>query len=85
MYELILTRNAERDLRRLDGKIRRQVLGKLEWLCENCDQYSHQALKGPYKGKFKLPCGDYRAIYTYNRRTQAVEVSRIQHRSSIYE
>ena len=84
MYELILTRNAERDLQRLDAKIQRQVLSKLERLCENCEQYPHKALKGPYKGKFKLPCGDYRAIYTYDKQTATVEVSRIRHRSSVY-
>lgn len=85
MYELILTRNAERDLQRLDDRIQRQVLSKLEWLCENCDKYSHQALKGPYKGKFKLPCGQYRAIYTYDKQTATIEVSRIRHRSSVYK
>ena len=85
MYELILTRNAERDLQRLDARIQRQVLSKLERLCENCDKYSHQARKGPYKGKFKLPCGDYRAIYIYDKRTRTVAVSRIRHCSSVYE
>ena len=84
MYELILTRNAERDLQRLDAKSQRQVLNKLEKLRENCEQYPHKALKGPYKGKFKLPCGDYRAIYTYDKQTATVEVSRIRHRSSVY-
>ena len=85
MYELILTRNAEGDLQRLDGKIRRQIRDKLEWLRVNRDQCPHKALKGNYKGKFKLPCGDYRAIYTYNKQTTTIEVSRIRHRSSVYE
>ena len=85
MYELILTPAAEGDLERLDGKIRRQIRSKLELLRENCDQWPHRALKGNYKGKFKLPSGDYRIIYTYDRRAQTVEVSRIGHRSSVYE
>ncbi len=85
MYELILTPSAEGDLKRLDGKIQGQIRNKLEWLRENCDQWSHRALKGNYKGKFKLPSGDYRIIYTYDRRAQTVEVSRIGHRSSVYE
>lgn len=50
MYELILTSNARQDLQCLDARIQRQVLSKLERLCENCDKYSHQVLKGPYKG-----------------------------------
>ena len=52
MYELILTPSAEGDLKRLDGKIRRQIRNKLEWLRVNCDQCSHKALKGNYKGQF---------------------------------
>ncbi len=85
MYELILTRNAERDLRRLDGRIRRQIHDKLEWLRVNCDKCSHKALKGNYRGQFRLASGDYRAIYTFNKQTTTIEVSRIQHRSSVYE
>ena len=85
MYELILTSNVRRDLRRLDAKIQRQVLRKLERLRANCDEYAHQALKGRHKGAFKLICGDYRAIYTYNKQTTTIEVSRIRHRSSVYE
>ena len=85
MYELMLTSNARRDLRRLDAKIQRQILRKLERLCRNCDGYSHKALKGNYKGKFKLPCGNYRAIYIYDTQTTTVKVSRIRHRSSVYE
>ena len=85
MYELILTSNAKRDMRRLDPKSQKQVLNKLERLCENCNEYPHKALKGNYKGQFKLPCGHYRVLYTYDKQTATVEVSRIQHRSSVYE
>ncbi len=85
MYELILTSNARRDLRRLDAKIQRQILRKLRRLCENCDGYPHKALKGKYRGQFKLPSGDYRAIYTYDNQALTVRVSRIRHRSSVYE
>ena len=85
MYELILTLNARRDLRRLDTKIQTQILRKLTWLCENCDGYPHKALKGRYREQFRLPSGDYRAIYTYDKHTLTVRVSRIRHRSSVYE
>ena len=85
MYELILTSNARRDLRRLDAKIQTQILRKLRRFCRNCDEYPHKALKGKYRGQFKLPSGDYRAIYTYDNQALTVRVSRIRHRSSVYE
>ena len=85
MYELILTSNARQDLRRLDAKIQTQILRKLRRLCRNCEGYPHKALKGKYRGQFKLPSGDYRAIYTYDNQALTVRVSRIRHRSSAYE
>lgn len=85
MYELILTSHARRGLRRLDAKIQTQILRKLRRLCENCDGYPHKALKGKYKGQFKLPSGNYRAIYTYDKQALTITVSRIRHRSSAYE
>ena len=83
MCELILTPNAERDLQSLDVKIQRQVRRKLERLRENCDEYSHKALKGNYRGQFKLP--NYRVIHSFNKQTETIEVSQIENRSSVYK
>ena len=85
MYELQLTADARADLQRLDATIRRLALDKLEQLCENCDMMPHKALKGRYRGKFGLRIANvYRAIYTFDRQTAVIEVSRIRHRSVVY-
>ena len=49
MCELILTSNAEQDLQRLDPKLRKQVLEKLEWVCENYHKPIHKYWKHNYK------------------------------------
>ena len=85
MCELILTPNAEQDLQRLDPKLRRQVLEKLEWICENCHSPVHKYLRHNYKGQCKVRCKGHRVIYTYNRKTATVEVSGIENRSSAYK
>lgn len=86
MYELRLTSNARRDLRRLSANIQAQVLSKLERLCDICETYPHRALKGRYRGQFSLRVADiYRIIYTFDRQTQTIEVSRIRHRSVAYK
>ena len=85
MCELILTPNAEQDLQRLDPKLRRQVLEKLGWICENCHNPIHKYLEHNYKGQCKLRCKGHRVIYTYDRRTATVKVSRIENRSSVYK
>lgn len=85
MYHLRLTPEAERDLVRLDATIKQRVLGKLKWLCQNCDNRKHETLKGRYKGKFRFKVAKhYRILYTFNRQTRELTVSRIQHRSRVY-
>ena len=85
MYRLTLTPKAERDLARLDPTIEQRILSKLRWLCENCDNYRHKALTSTHKGEFSYRVTkDYRILYTFNRRTRELTVSRIQHRSKVY-
>ena len=84
MCELILTSSAEQDLQRLAPELRRQVLEKLEWVCENCHSPIHKFLKHNYKGQCKLRCKGHRVIYIYNRRIATVKVTRIENRSSVY-
>ena len=85
MCELILTLNAEQDLQCLDSKLRRQILEKLDWICENCHKPIHKYLRHNYKGQCKLRFKGHRVIYTYDRSTATVEVSRIENRSSVYK
>ena len=85
MCELILTSNAKRELKRLDSKLQDQVLEKLEWICEHCHRPIHKPLKYNYKGQCKVRCKGYRAIYTYDKGTATVTVTRIENRSSVYK
>lgn len=85
MCELILTPNAERDLQRLASELRRQVLEKLEWVCENCHSPIHKFLKHNYKGQCKLRFKGHRVIYIYDKGTATVKVTRIENRSSVYK
>ena len=84
-YTVELDPDAQADLERLDATIREQALRKLKWLSENCDAASHKALKGRYRGEFSLKSGNYRILYTYNRRTTTIKVSRIRHRLVAYK
>lgn len=85
MCELILTSNAEQDLQRLDPKLRKQILEKLEWICENCHSPIHKYLERNYKGQCKLRCKGHRVIYIYDKGTATIKVSRIENRSSVYK
>ncbi len=73
------------DLRRLHPTIRMRIRNKLVQLQETCDDRPHKALKGIHRGKFSLRVAKhYRILYTFNRQTKEITISRIGHRSKIY-
>ena len=84
MYRLEIMPKAEADFARLDATIEQRILDKLRSLCENCDTHRHEALRGPYRGKFRLRvAGVYRVIYTFNRQTRTVVVHEQDLRSTL--
>ena len=85
MYTLKMSAAARADLRRLDPTIRTRVGNTLLQLQETCDDRPHKALQGRHRGKFTLRVAKhYRIIYTFNRQTREISVSRIGHRSKVY-
>lgn len=85
MYTLVLDARVKSDMQRFHPTVKALILEKLERLCENCDNQSHKALKGKYRGKFSLTVAkDYRIIYSFNRRVREVTVHQIGHRSKVY-
>ncbi|MBM4081682.1 MAG: type II toxin-antitoxin system mRNA interferase toxin, RelE/StbE family, partial [Planctomycetes bacterium] len=43
-----------------------------------------EPLTGPWKGKYKLRVGDWRAVYTADKSERLISVHRVGHRSEIY-
>ena len=85
MYTLEISAEARSDLRSLDPMIRARVRSTLLRLQETCEDRPHKALRGRHRGKFSLRVAKhYRIIYTFNRQTKEISVSRIGHRSTIY-
>jgi mRNA interferase RelE/StbE len=73
--------SVEKDLRRIDGKQAKRILDKIEEVLGK-DPAAGEALKGEYKGMFKLQVGDYRIIYTKTKK--GVLILRISHRGDAY-
>ena len=84
MYTLVFRARARGNLRRLDATIRTRILDKLDRLCEGGPMGRHKALKGKDRGKFSVPVGNYRIIYSFNTGEQELIVHRIGHRRSVY-
>jgi mRNA interferase RelE/StbE len=72
-----------RDLKRLDRTRAQSLLRQIEETLGR-DADAGVALRGEFKGLYRLRIGEYRVIYAKTDR-DAVVVLRIGHRSNVYE
>jgi mRNA interferase RelE/StbE len=84
MYQVTFVPHVEHDLKRLDRPVRLRILRKIEWLAENLEDLSPNALTGQWQGMYKLRVGDYRIIYTLDPSRELLIVHAIGHRSDVY-
>ena len=83
MFEVILQKSAERDLKKLDSSIQKRIIDKLFELKEN--PLLGIPLTGHLSGLRKLRIGDYRAIYQIRNQELIILVVKIGHRKNVYE
>lgn len=85
-FILLLTREAQDDIRRLARPTQERILDKLEWLADNALLVIHQPLKGDlWEGAFRYRVGDYRIIYFMDAEKSQLTVLKIGHRREIYK
>lgn len=85
MYELILTREAQRFYKRADPPLVRRLHRCFEQLRKN--PYEHpniKRLRGPLAGYFRYRVGDWRVIYGVDEEKRIVTILLIVHRSKAY-
>jgi len=83
MYQVVLTRRAEKDLSRVDEKYKSQITAALFDLKET--PYLGKSLKGRFFGCYSLRVWPYRIIYKVHKKQLVVFVIRIGHRQGIYK
>lgn len=84
-YAVIYEPEAIADLEKLPPDNRQRIVNKIEWLAENFEQITPQALSNNLSGFFKLRVGDYRVIYEFSSTDKTITVDRVGHRSEIYD
>ncbi|NJP10381.1 MAG: type II toxin-antitoxin system RelE/ParE family toxin [Leptolyngbyaceae cyanobacterium RU_5_1] len=72
------------DLDVLNQTVRERIVSKINWLAENFDQITPQALTGDLAGFFKLRVGDYRVLYEFSQEDRIIAIIRVRHRREIY-
>jgi mRNA interferase RelE/StbE len=82
-YEVILTEEAERFLKKCDNSIKPRILNKLD--CLMLDPRLGKPLTANLTGLWSLRCGDYRIIYQIKDNELLVVIIDIGHRKDIYD
>ena len=83
MYQVVVERSAEKDLKRLSAKIRPRVATALRGLASNPRPPGSRKLAGAEHG-WRIRVGDYRIIYEIADVIRVVRVQRIRHRREVY-
>ena len=83
MYEIILERRAERDLRQLAADIFQRVIAAIKALADNPRPPNCRNLTGS-DNDWRVRVGDYRVLYEIDDENQMVRVMRIRHRREAY-
>lgn len=89
MYEVYLTRRAQKEIENLSHEAQDRVLDAIDGLMENPTPHGCRKLKGDLFGDdldyHRIRVGDYRVIYTLEDDDADVLVVRVRHRSEAYQ
>lgn len=80
-YELIYTRRANRDIKRLDEQTRLRIKRQLEFLSKSPLTYSEK-LTNSTLGNYRFRVGDYRIIFDIDE--NKIVILKVGHRREIY-
>ena len=83
MYQVLLERSAERDLRRLSTDVHERVIGAINGLAVNPRPPGCRKLAGA-QNDWRIRVGDYRVIYEIADAIRIVRVNRVRHRREVY-
>ncbi len=83
MFEIVLERAAEKDLRKLSAAVHDRVVEGISGLAQNPRPPDAKKLTGS-KRDWRIRVGDYRVIYEIADTIRIVRVHRVRHRREVY-
>ncbi|MFP4396123.1 MAG: type II toxin-antitoxin system RelE family toxin [Anaerolineales bacterium] len=84
-FRVILTPEAQTDIKQLDAPLQTRILDKLAWMGQNAKYLRHHALQGKeWSGCFRYRLGDYRIIYQIDRSAEKLVILKVGHRREVY-
>ena len=83
MYEVLLERNAEKELLRLPSRVHDRVIEAIAALGKDPRPPGCRKLAGS-KNDWRIRVGDYRVVYEIADSVRIIRVHRVRHRSEVY-
>ncbi len=83
-YKVAWHEYALEDLRKFDKAGAREIVGKVDDPLSEHPIALGKPLKGIFRGLFRYRCGDYRVIYSIDRRDEVMLVLAVGHRKDVY-
>ena len=83
MYEILLTRQAERDLKRLSADTFHRILPHVQHLAKTPRPTGCRKLTGATRD-YRLRVGEYRILYEVDDTSQTVRIMRVRRRRDAY-
>ncbi len=85
LYKVVVSRSAEKDLKRLSSTVFKRIAVKIDGLAENPRPFGSKKLKGTEDDFWRVRVGDYRIIYEIADEVKLVDIRRIRHRKEVYD
>ena len=83
-YRVVLTSSAEKEIKKLSSQLIGRIISRVERLATIPRPPGCKKLKGG-DHEWRIRVGDYRVVYTIDDAKLLMEVTRIRHRSEVYE
>jgi mRNA interferase RelE/StbE len=84
MYEIEISRTAEKQLKKLNSNLQRKISAVILSLSIEPRPYGCKKLSG-FEALYRVRCGDYRIIYEVMDKKVTVTILKLGHRKDIYK
>ncbi len=85
MYEIVISKSAAKDLRKLPSNWQKRILDKIKLLAENPYARNNNVKRLAGTDSYRLRIGDYRVIYQVDDDTIIITVLNIGPRGGVYQ
>jgi len=83
MYQILVEKRAQRDLKDLSADLFKQVIGHIQALSQNPRPAGCRKIVGS-QSDWRIRVGTYRVIYEILDREKTVRIYRVKHRKDVY-